>query len=55
MCLCSCTPCEGIHAQVTFQGVGAVGAEGVGHALDACKFLSIAVSGGSTGACGVGV
>ena len=20
MCLCSCTPCEGIHAQVTSQG-----------------------------------
>ena len=22
MCLCSCTPCEGIHAQVTSQGGG---------------------------------
>ena len=37
-------------------GWGAVGGEGVGHALEACKnFLSTAVSGGSTGACGVGV
>ena len=26
MCLCSCTPCEGIHAQVTSQrGGGGVG------------------------------
>ena len=25
MCLCSCTPCEGIHAQVTSQGGGAQG------------------------------
>ena len=24
MCLCSCTPCEGIHAQVTSQGGGGV-------------------------------
>ena len=27
MCLCSCTPCEGIHAQVTSQG-GGTGGEG---------------------------
>ena len=30
MCLCSCTPCEGIHAQVTSHGVGWGGWGGVG-------------------------
>ena len=28
MCLCSCTPCEGIHAQVTSQGGGGSGGWG---------------------------
>ena len=41
MCLCSCTPCEGIHAQVTSQrGSGASGKPGVLHTGEGDRSLS---------------
>ena len=41
MCLCSCTPCEGIHAQVTSQrGSGAPGKTGVLHTGEGDRSLS---------------
>ena len=41
MCLCSCTPCEGIHAQVTSQrGSGAPGKPGVLHTGEGDRSLS---------------
>ena len=41
MSLCSCTPCEGIHAQVTSQrGSGAPGIPGVLHTSEGDRSLS---------------
>ena len=48
MCLCSCTLCEGIHAQVTSQGGGGLGKHGLewGWGGVACIGNAMGASGG---------